>query len=375
MRADVIETDVAIVGGGLSGLYTASLLSRAGRDCVVLEARERTGGRILSVEAARTQGASFTSVARYDLGPAWFWPDMQPRMRQMVAELGLIAFPQESTGAVLVERAPGRPAERYHQGFSSEPRSMRLVGGMQSLSDALALSLPTECAHLGTRVNDIEVIAPGRIRIAARHPGGLLEVIADSVVLAMPPRLAANTIRFSPTLPGSLHRHLADIPTWMAGHAKVLAVYDRPFWLEHELSGTATSFVGPLMEIHDASAPNGHPALFGFVGVPALVRRSMGSEALQSAALAQLARLFGSEAERPESVFVTDWSLDPCTATSADAAPLSAHPVYGPAPTFGEPWAGSLVFAGTEVAPTFGGYLEGALEAASTAAESLRRPR
>ena len=43
MRADVV-----IVGAGLAGLQCATLLSRAGRDVVVLEARDRVGGRVQS---------------------------------------------------------------------------------------------------------------------------------------------------------------------------------------------------------------------------------------------------------------------------------------------------------------------------------------
>ncbi|MDE2344183.1 MAG: NAD(P)/FAD-dependent oxidoreductase, partial [Betaproteobacteria bacterium] len=114
----------AIVGGGLSGLHAASLLHRRGVDCCLLEARQRLGGRILSVQGA---GAD----ARFDLGPAWFWPDMQPRLRQLVDELGLAAFEQQTRGAILVERFKLEAPQRYERGFNTEPRSMRLQGGMQ----------------------------------------------------------------------------------------------------------------------------------------------------------------------------------------------------------------------------------------------------
>ena len=40
--------DVAIVGGGLAGLRCADVLVERGLDVVVLEARDRVGGRVFS---------------------------------------------------------------------------------------------------------------------------------------------------------------------------------------------------------------------------------------------------------------------------------------------------------------------------------------
>jgi monoamine oxidase len=368
----LIRTDVAIVGAGLSGLYAALLLSRAGTSCVVLEARDRIGGRILSVSAEPPSDADIVAGARYDLGPAWFWPDMQPLMRQMVAELGLAAFPQEFAGAVLVERFKLEPPQRYERGLNTEPRSMRLIGGMQSLADAVAARVPPGTVHLGVRVMGIELDGLGSVRIDTLSACGPLTVMANSVILALPPRIVSGTITFSPKLPSTLHNDLEAIPTWMAGHAKVMAVYDTPFWREQGLSGTASSFVGPLIELHDASAPDGRPALFGFVGLPAASRKSIGPEKLKHLALAQLTRLFGPQAEQPVAVFVVDWAVDPWTATTADGEPPSGHPDYGPPPRFGGEWDGRLVFAGTEVATEYGGYLEGALKAAIDASGKVK---
>jgi len=44
------EVDTIIIGGGLSGLYAAYLLYQENKSFVLLEARERVGGRILSTE-------------------------------------------------------------------------------------------------------------------------------------------------------------------------------------------------------------------------------------------------------------------------------------------------------------------------------------
>ena len=56
------EFDTVVVGAGVSGLTAARLLARAGRRIVVLEARERVGGRLWSERSAS---------ATTDLGASW----------------------------------------------------------------------------------------------------------------------------------------------------------------------------------------------------------------------------------------------------------------------------------------------------------------
>ena len=364
-----MRTDVVVVGAGLSGLCAAALLTRLGVRCVVLEARDRIGGRIYSVSS----GAGGAESVRYDLGPAWFWPDIQPRMRQWVDELGLSVFRQYADGAVLVERLGLQPVQKYDRGFMTEPPSMRLTGGMQSLVEAVAARLPQGCVRCGVRVSRIGFSDMGLVAVEAIGGTGNLAIKADRVILALPPRLVAGHIGFSPALPSSLHSALEAIPTWMAGQAKVLVIYERPFWREQGLSGTVSSFVGPLGELHDASVPDGPAALFGFVGLPVGARKAMGLETLKQSTLAQLARLFGPQAAQPLGVYVADWAMDPDTAMPADCDPPSGHPAYGPLPELAGPWAGRLVFAGTEVATEQGGYMEGAIEAATAAVEKLAR--
>ncbi len=343
-------TETLIIAGGLSGLSLASEMSGAGHNVHLVEARGRLGGRILTEHV----GDAF-----FDLGPAWFWPG-QPRMARLVDAFGLRVFEQFADGALTYEDEQGR-IERA-RGFSSMEGSYRLEGGLGALVDALAARIPDNRISLSCPVTHLERTQSG---IVATGSNGF-RIEARQVVLALPPRLASG-ITFAPALPEGAHQAMDGIATWMAGQAKAVAVYDAPFWRHAGLSGDAMSRFGPMVEIHDASPrdPEGPGALFGFVGVPPLARQDR--TALEQAIVAQLTRLFGPDAAAPKALFIADWAFDAHTATSLDLQPLYAHPAYGLPSALDGLWNGRLIFAGTETAPQFGGYLEGALEAAENA--------
>lgn len=338
--------DTLIIGGGLSGLALAETLEAQDHDYRLVEAHGRFGGRIKTA----TYGDG-----HFDLGPAWFWPG-QPRIAALIDRLGLEQFDQFADGVLTFEDEHGR-VDRG-RGFSSMQGSWRLKGGLEALTQALAARVPDSRKRLNAPVVALMKGAGGVT--ATLHNGEKLE--AGQVVLALPPRIAAQ-ITYAPGLPDAAVKALQGIPTWMAGQAKAVAVYDTPFWRHAGLSGDAMSRSGPMVEVHDASPENGGPyALFGFIGTPPLHRAE--EDALRRDVIAQLTRLFGQEASTPLTLYIKDWAFDRFTATEADKAPLYAHPTYGLPGALRGLWDGRLQFAGTEVAPQFGGYLEGALEAA-----------
>ena len=85
------HAQIAIVGGGLAGLVAAWRLQQQGvRSVVLFEARASLGGRIASVDARGLRvDAAQSAMDRFDLGPTWYWPAMQPQLDQLVTELGL----------------------------------------------------------------------------------------------------------------------------------------------------------------------------------------------------------------------------------------------------------------------------------------------
>ncbi len=358
-----MRTTVAIIGGGLAGLSAARLLRAAAIDVRVIEARTRLGGRILSTDE---HGA--LSSDGFDLGPSWFWPHVQPQLASLVQALGLQTFAQHDAGDVLVERMSRETPWRY-RATHQEPQSMRIAGGMSALSAAVVARLPPESVVTGTRVTQLTLTDTHVALTTARANGSAEILLAEQVIAAVPPRLLAQ-VAFAPVVEPATARHWTDTATWMAPHAKFFAIYDRPFWREAGLSGTAQSFVGPLGEIHDATTASGRPALFGFVSVGADMRASLGEDALASSCLQQLARLYGPDALHPRATLVKDWAADPLTASRLDRL-ASGHPHPSAGPWVTGVWQERLSLGASETSDTEPGFLAGAVSAAHRAVREV----
>jgi monoamine oxidase len=359
-----MHTDVFIAGAGLAGLSLARALHHKKRSFLLAEARNRVGGRILSIESAADDQAM--TVA--DMGPSWIWRG-QPRIATLLEQLGLKVFEQYSSGRLVYEDERGQL--RRDLDYSTMAGSLRVKDGLGQLTRALAAQLPAENLWLSHRVVCVRRREQG-YQIDLEHAAGTLQMHANKVVLAIPPRVVAARIDFDPPLPRQVMQDLGATPTWMAGHAKLFVHYQRPFWRDMGLSGDGISRPGPLLEIHDASpAEPGPGALFGFVGLP-VGSPARASSRLIEDALKQLGRMFGPPGANPLDVIVKDWAEDRDTATPADDA-SGHHPQYGVSPAIAALAQRGLLFASTEMASQFGGFIEGALEASQATLQQLER--
>jgi monoamine oxidase len=89
-----LEADVAIVGAGLAGLVAARRLATAGARPLVVEARDRVGGRLLNEEIGDGKVV--------EIGGQWIGPT-QDRIAALASGLGVPTFPTYDEGREVLE--------------------------------------------------------------------------------------------------------------------------------------------------------------------------------------------------------------------------------------------------------------------------------
>lgn len=392
-----------VVGAGLAGLAAADALRRGGADVVVLEARDRIGGRVWSAElpdgSAVELGAEFvlpgndaidTLVERFGLrlfDKGMRYGDREPRSGIGVDRDGLrraagtvqaalehagpgtsaLAFlealPLEAGAReAIIARAEvtsATTADRFEASVlagitgEAEEHFPGVAGGNQRLALALAGELG-ERVRLASAVDRV-VWNGGSVRVGA----GGAELEGGALVLAVPASVIGR-IAFEPALPERLARAYAGVEY---GHAAKLfvplretpppsAVLSVPgrYW-----AWTATGADGQVQPVVHAFAGSA-PAL-------AALRVAQGPDTW----LESLARLRPDLDLDPQGAVLSTWDDDPWvgaaysthTATSLDEAA----------------WApvGALHVCGEHSAGAWSATMEGALRSGLRAAAEILR--
>lgn len=198
----------------------------------------------------------------------------------------------------------------------------RVVGGLQQVPLLLAERLGAD-VFLNQPVRTIEWSDAGATVVADG-----MSVHARQVILALAPILY-NRISFVPALPRlqhQMHQHIS-----MGFVIKVHAVYDRPFWREQGLSGTAFS---PYELSHEAYDNTNHGdergTLVGFVSdLHADGVFELSAEERKERILESLSHYYGPEAKNPVVYYESDWGSEEWTrgayAASFDLGGLSRY--------------------------------------------------
>jgi monoamine oxidase len=120
--------DVAVVGAGLAGLVAARALCRAGLRPLIIEARDRVGGRTWTRPAP---GGAVEAGGQF-IGPT------QDRLAALAGDLGIATFATHHTGRTRIDMAGGRLAYKS---------AKRLLAELERMASELPPGAPWTAAH------------------------------------------------------------------------------------------------------------------------------------------------------------------------------------------------------------------------------------
>ena len=133
------DADVIVVGAGLAGLAAARDLRRAGHSVLVIEARDRVGGRVLNHRLAAGHVA--------DLGGQFVGP-AQRHILALAADLGMATQPIFTSGRAVLEI--GGRQYRYRAVPGLSPLQLADAGRAVLSLDRMARRIPVEAPWRAT---------------------------------------------------------------------------------------------------------------------------------------------------------------------------------------------------------------------------------
>jgi monoamine oxidase len=193
------SADVLVVGAGIAGLVAARDLSAAGRSVIVLEARNRVGGRIVNEQIGDGKIV--------EMGGQWAGPT-QDKILGLATELGIGTFPTYDTGRKVLH-FNGKRGTYSGTIPRISPLVLADIGQAQARLEALARRIPTETPWTAANAEKLDGqtfetwIRHHAVSKSARQ---LLTLGAEAVFAAEPGDLSMLHVLFYSHASGSFQR-------------------------------------------------------------------------------------------------------------------------------------------------------------------------
>ena len=402
------EIDVAIIGAGAAGLGAAHALKDSGLSYIVLEARERIGGRGHTIMAAPN--------ITFDLGCGWLHSANKNAFVKIAEQLN---FEIDKTLPPWRERAVGRAfpqelrmkfmqaldafydrAYQAAQGGRDSAASLYLEPGnsWNPMIDAIStyvngceldqVSILDMDAYEDTGMNwrvrrgygALMAAYGARLPIAFNcavtlidHAGKRLQIetsrgtlLADKVIVTVPTNLIAQeAIRFRPALPDKIDA-AAELPLGLAD--KVMLALEDPESLPKEGNLRGATMRTDMGTFH--LRPFGQPCIEGFFGGRyAKALEDEGDGAIAARAIDEIVSFLGNDIRRKlKPLKESRWAHDPFARGSYSHA-LPGH--AGDRARLAAPVDGRLFFAGEATSPNFFSTAHGAHDSGQRAAREV----
>ncbi|GAA5520853.1 FAD-dependent oxidoreductase [Aliifodinibius salicampi] len=347
------DPDIVIIGGGFSGLLIAYLLQKKGVMSTILEARSRLGGRIYTLRS--------NDAPPIEMGATWLGKKHH-HLLDLLDKLDIDICEQYMGSKGYYEPMSVTPPQLVDLPPNEEP-SCRITGGTNNIIKVLADRLEENQIHLDQAV---KTIRKTDTTLEIQTDSDLIK--ADFAISTLPPKLLADSIDCSPSLPDELTDIASQTHTWMAESIKVALTFEEPFWRHSDSSGTIFSNVGPVSEMYDHST-NKHYALKGFMNN---TYQAATRERRKKLVIEQLRRFYGEKADSYGAYRELVWEDEPFSYSHYEQ-PIFPHQHNGH-PIFQEPFLNNrLLISGSETATEFPGYMDGAVESAQRTVRQLKQ--